>query len=220
MIITRKYISDYKTKLYILIAFISFLSIIPCLAYNPKTNSEIIESSIKKNIQKISNALLNQALLNQNIKSITLKIAPHPSNTIFEKSLIEELTSKNISVFTSNSDTSKIGNNLKISTDEFRISYELHPSNDDSLIRKSLFSYSVVLEKSDGRLHSITGIKEESCDTINFEDVKATSSFGYDFCTSPIPQQRKSFFKEVTEPVLIISTAIITAILLFTIRSG
>lgn len=194
-------------KLFLNIVFIFLVSY---NSYSLKNNMEIIDS-----LAQLSAKNIIMQMKTNRADSIVLSIENHSSASIFETYLVNFGNNENIKFFQNQKEYPKL--NLVIY--DLHTEYLSNDANEDSLKRK-------IICKIGGTLHQNNQIKELKtndlvyCDEISRDDVPFIETSKNDYARAPLPEVPKSFFREFAEPLIIVGTAAVTVLLLFTIRSN
>ena len=203
------------TKLYRILAITFFFLIVAEESFASEneliSNFDVIDSLSQQAAKEI---LLR---LDQNREdSITISFAPHPASWLLEQHLLND--GKNAGKLFLSKPTGK-NSALTINIVKAGVEYEA-VENTDSLIRKISLIVSSKLEKSSGILYGLPKITLIDEKIILRADVPIVENSPYSFARGNIPDAKRSFFEEISEPIIFISTAIITIVLLFSVRSG
>ncbi len=105
-------------------------------------------------------------------------------------------------------------------TNSIVLAYKNDSDDADSLIRSIECLWSGTVSLKDGRIKPVnlsSGVFE---DKILREEAELYNKNPYDFAKSKIPPKPSSFWKEIVQPVAIIGAAVITVVLLFSMRSN
>ena len=104
---------------------------------------------------------------------------------------------------------------LQIETD-----YENYENDSDSLVRTISIKWSGIIQSKNNKMLPLKLNDIKYKDIISRDDAKEFNKTDFDFAKSDIPEAPPSFWKDIIQPVAIISAAAITVILLFTMRSN
>lgn len=199
-------------KILVLTIFLSFVAEKGLSSENElSSNINVLDSLCSKAAKEI---LLR---LDQNREdSITISFAPHPASWLLEQYLLNDgKATEKLFLAKPNVNVSTLTINIKKAGVEY-----ITVENTDSLIRKISLIISYKLEKPSGILYGLPQITLVHENQIDRNDVSFLENSPYSFARGNIPEQKRSFLEEITEPAIFISTAIITIILLFSVRSG
>lgn len=150
-----------------------------------------------------------------NIKSIILKTEPEKISWLVGNPLISKLSGSGIKIFNDNSTGTAALMNLTIR--KAYVSYE-NCADDDSLIRKIEFKAEGNI-RLNGALLPLPVIDKSYSDVISRNDVNNIEDKNFDYARGVVPERDNWFYKSFIEPVIVVGTAAITVILLFTVRS-
>jgi len=177
----------------------------------PKSNYSIIDSLVKESTQKIVDNLSDNSS-----KLFKLNINHHPAAWLVKELIIKEAAKRNIAFSTDDSLTSRVD----ISINDLRVSFDNFSEDDDSLIRKVSINLSGVVSSNNHQITPIPNFIFTYSDKVSRNDLPLIQSPQHDFANSQVPSVPKSFFREIAEPFIIISSAALVVILLFTVRSN
>lgn len=206
----------HVNKKFHLLSVISILCLIFLLstsysAGQYRKNFDILDSLIKSRTDKISSEVTDKDL-----KKLYIEIQNHPALWLLKQDMIESLRKSNIETY-----DKKIENEpmLVINIKKAEIIFINSENSNDSLNRHVKVELSSNIVFPDGRTEPISNDLSEYTDVISRENVELIKS-DYEFANAPVPEKPKTFFEEVAEPIIVVTTAIITVVLLFTIRSS
>lgn len=199
-------------KRYFIIGLISFLYIFF------SAESELIAA--EKNHVIIDSIAQNAAeslisYVKSGIKdSVYFAIAECPAQRYFYQKLIDYSGKNNILVSANSSQNISID----LLIEKFGVTYSNLDSDRDLIVRKFECKITGFL-KSGSSITPIKSFEENRIDTVFRDELPFLESNMYPFAKSEIPQPPKSFFHQIAEPAIIITSALLTVILLFTLRS-
>jgi hypothetical protein len=203
-------ISNFKfaTKIIFAILFI--------ILSNPAISKEKIYQKNYDIMDSIAHQFSDSVYLNciQNkYNSINFTISELSSTRLIERHLSELCINNNIAV---NSDTTAlITHNLKLN--RFDVSYSNYENSSDSLVRKIVLDGFVTGNNS--KFNNFAGQKISYCDTISRELIPFIENPKIEFTRSAVPSTEKTFLQQAVEPFILVSSAILTVIILFSVRS-
>jgi hypothetical protein len=176
-----------------------------------KSNFDIIDSLSKK----AAIQLIGQ--LDQNrTDSLILKLAQNPSSWLIEQHILNIGKKYEKSFFTQDQEKLSM---LNVNIKRMNVEYFLH-NNDDSLSRRITLVIANTLEKKDGVLLGLPEISLDWNDCISRDDLPYLENNLLPLRKGNVPEPEQTFFEKIAEPVIFISTAIVTIALLFSVRSG
>jgi hypothetical protein len=200
-----------QKKLIIHIIIVLIVCVLP-------TNSQTI---LRKNFQ-IMDSLINvesirfaNEIVKKNINSIELNISDNPASWLVKQHILTALTKNNIKTITENNSETPL---LNINIKQIEIQYLNYENDNDSLIR----NISVII---DGNLSYYKHIEIIENNSQKYKDIISRSDVDFiksdnAFANAPVPERRKTFFEEIAVPFIVVSTAFLTVVILFTVRSG
>ncbi len=150
-------------------------------------------------------------------KKICIKFNEHPAKWIFESKIL----GKNEGRYSFQTGDTNHDNCLKleVSINDFSIKYLNEPESSDSLIRIFNIKVTSNIELS-GKLDALPQFTKTIKDTISRNDIDYVKSIQHDFANSPVPEPKKTMFEEIIQPLIIITSAAVSILLLFTVRSN
>jgi len=190
-------------KLYIFILLFIFCFI---NTFAQSTNLVIIDSLLNANID---NVVTNTNL--KNIKELELQINDTPLKSKIESRFLDKFSDKNF-FYQSNKNIPVISYNLE----DIIVNYE--HTNDNLINRKIELKINCILKSND----KIILLKKDTLiynDTIPFDLVEQLQSSIHQYDKGKIPERKTSFFHKILMPIIYISSAAITLIILFNARS-
>ena len=175
-----------------------------------KTNIDILDSMISNYSKEIS-----KQLKSKEIKKAVLQANSHSASELVYKHI---LANSNGIEFSFKKDSSQILVNNIITKANVR--YENYPNNNDSVYRIIEVDISTIITDENGKAESINPQPQTFRELISREDIKFIDSKEFTFTTAEVPERKLTFYEKIAEPLIIVTTAILTVVLLFTIRSG
>ena len=197
-----------KRPLSIIILFFS-INFISFAGENLRSNLDIIDSLADLTSREIISEIKAQGL-----KEIDLTVNEHNASELYFKSLFKE---KDI---TYNIKTESNGKGLNLNIIRSNVSYEIYPESNDSLCRVIKTEVSAFIKDENGKVTNIKTTNREYRDKISREDVKLIESYQFDFTHAEVPERESTFFEDIAQPLIVITGALLTIVLLFTVRSS
>ncbi len=199
-----------RNKPFFIFLFITFLvSFNLLIGSTPISNIEVLDSLSKNAATKI-----NQFIINHKFNSVFVSVDDTEGNWLLAEHLLQNNKIKLLTPQSQSKDSFPL---IEIHTKELKIEYSLL-QNSDSLLRTGKIELTTFLKTKE---------KTEIIDSLNFvfEDEISCSDVDlikgkYPFANPKIPEREQTFWENIVEPVVIITTAIITVVLLFTVRSN
>lgn len=198
-------------KLSVLLFFLT-LSILFSSQSQPKTNSQLADSIIQAYTVKLSTFIVSM-----NLDTVGLKVIGMHSDLLRLK-VINNLINDKIVVF---SDTIPAHYpRLTIYQDSFFIENHYLEENQEYFTRTLHLNISGYIEQKGQSIKTFPPVNLSSTDTLSAELFSTVEdSPGGLVPESTLPPPRKTFFKRLLEPAIIVTSAIVTVLLLFTVRS-
>lgn len=207
--------NNVNKKFYLrnLFSTLFILILLPVSIYSSQepNNFDILDSLIKSQAEKIISEIDSKG-----IKKIYIDIQNHHALWLVKQGMIESLHKHNIEIYDKAIEN---GITLHINIKKAELVFENNENSNDSLNRFVKVELSGNIVYDDGKTELISNEISIYNDNIHRDNIDLIKS-EYDFANSPIPEKPKTFFEEVAEPIIIVTTAIITVVLLFTIRSS
>lgn len=174
------------------------------------TNYDILDSLVNNHSKEIITQIKTK-----NINKAYLKISTHSSSELLYKHLLAN--SNGIEFILKKTDDLITVNNI---INKANVRYDYCETSSDSVFRIIEVDISTILEYQDGKTESININPTTYTELISRDDIKLIDSKEFTFTTSEIPEKKLTFYEKIAEPLIIVTTAILTVVLLFTIRSG
>ncbi|MCL5990980.1 MAG: hypothetical protein M1419_02630 [Bacteroidetes bacterium] len=148
---------------------------------------------------------------------IGLDITAHPAKWLLSDKLIRLLAHDSCVI--SGDSTKNVSRFYQININNINVKYLNNSNSQDSLDREILIYISGTKRIKD-KIEPLDEYKGSFMDRIARDNVESVNSKQYDFASSPVPLQEKTFFEEIVQPVILISSTIVAVLLLFTVRSN
>lgn len=195
---------------YLLLIFLS----LQCLA-NTRSNIEIVDSLLLSELDK-SAKNLSKVLYDETELDL---VDPYDFG-IFRSNVLQSLVDNNIDFggkeFSDFGNTDGINSNTRIELTKISVAYT--SKDNRSVYRDIKISYFVQLVTANDDYYKKYDIEFQ--DEIQISDVSNAQSGPYQFLEAPLPKTKNSFLEKYTQPVIMIGSAVVALVLLFTIRSG
>lgn len=172
------------------------------------TNYQIIDSLASEYARKIASEVKTQGL-----SGVNLKISSHKLAKFSEMHFIEHLSNSDIKI----SDEAGIAA-LEVNLGEVIVRYLQHEDS-DSLMREILYNCSSILNTGNSTT-MLSKFDKRYSDIIGRDEVATIQNFSFPFTLADVPEPNLSLFDKIIKPVVYITTAAITVLLLFTVRSN
>jgi len=157
-------------------------------------------------------------LLENNCDTVYSSVKTSEADRFFNSLLISRAGKLKISFFISDLKSGKtpyLDLNTAVTTE-----YMNDEDNDDSLRRQIRIDFSGSLTLETGKIVPFVFEEQTFTDKISRKDAVLYNESAYDFAKAEIPEPPASFWKDIVQPVAIVSAAVITVVLLFTMRSN
>jgi hypothetical protein len=109
---------------------------------------------------------------------------------------------------------------MEITINKCAISFHNMPNQPDSLIRRAEINLSVFIRTRDNELISLPLFSKKHEDRVARGNVAALQNNSFPFLNPNVPDPELSFFEEFIEPIILVSSAVLTVVLLFSVRSN
>ncbi len=171
-----------------------------------RTNLTVIDSLSKE----ICHEFISDKLT---ADTVFLSLTEDKQTARFSMTLIDELQNK--IVISSNSNKQ----NMYISANQINIEYEkIDKKEDELLIRK--IDVNIIFRYDYNDTIKSKKYNKSYLDTISYSDIKYIEDSYWSFTQAKIPEKNHSFFEKYIEPIVFTSAAVLTTILLFSVRSN
>jgi hypothetical protein len=151
------------------------------------------------------------------IDSLRLQIRPHPADWLIEQHIVSHAAKSEIRVFTGEETTTDLPL-LNPAIRSINIDYSNHSENDDLVVRSIAVDIAGIIEYRGQELDICRNVYSLR-DTLSRSNAQLYSQTPYDFAKGTIPEPPESFLDKYIVPVVVVSSAAVTALLLFTVRS-
>ncbi|MCO5249822.1 MAG: hypothetical protein M9949_00180 [Candidatus Kapabacteria bacterium] len=172
------------------------------------TNYQIIDSLASEYARQIASEVKTQGL-----SGVNLKISSHQLAKFSELHFIEHLSDSDIKI----SDEAGVAA-LEVNLGEVIVRYLPHEDS-DSLKRMIFYNCSSILNTGNSTT-MLSKFDKSYSDIIGRDEVAAIQNFSFPFTIADVPDRNLSLFDKLIKPVVYITTAAITVLLLFTVRSN
>lgn len=180
---------------------------------NIKSNYEIMDSISNDCVKSLTTHIIK----NKDLKSFHLEIVDlinNGSNKLFENKIIKALPDNNIL-----SQKDSAHNIISFRIEDFSVKYEIYEPNTDSLYRKITLSAISLLDNGKTKT-KISECNYEYRELVSRDNLVFIERTPHVFAKSPIPERNRTFFESILQPAIYVSAALITVIILFTVRSN
>lgn len=154
---------------------------------------------------------------------VFLNIIGNEEEKAFVKtSITGELISQfNASIIT-DSPNSEDATVLTVQLLEIGTRYSNYDESSDSLKREIVFTCNTTISKgkdSQKNIIVLPQFQQSDIDIISKSEIEEIQLPGFTFCKGTIPQSKETFLSDIVQPIVYISTAILSTYLLFSVRS-
>ena len=199
----------------VLIASLSFIFAYASGFAKTSSNAVKIHSSIVSYTKSLQNHIKDAYVF--------LNIIGNEEEKAFVKtSITGELISQfNASIIT-DSPNSENATVLTVQLLEIGTRYSNYDESSDSLKREIVFSCNTTISKGKDSKKNIIVLpqfQQSDIDIISKSEIDEIQLPGFTFCKGTIPQSKETFLSDIVQPIVYISTAILSTYLLFSVRS-
>lgn len=183
--------------------------------------SSYSQSGTIKNFRILDSLIEQQAILfadkiqAKNINKIRLNFSENQATWLVKQHFYSAFLDKKIEL---NQETEQNISILNINIKDISIDYQLYINDSDSLLRAATVEIDGNLLSS-GNIEIINTGKGYYKDIVSRDDINFIKSDN-EFANAPVPEKKKTFFEEIAIPFVVVTTAILTVVILFTVRSG
>ncbi|MFA7627410.1 MAG: hypothetical protein WCZ17_10230 [Candidatus Kapaibacterium sp.] len=178
------------------------------IAANPVRNYDIYDS-LSVELAKD----LYQREIKDKILLVNYTINTVPAGKIFEKALLDLLITNDIDVRSDS--TAQVSHNIEIL--RFDTNFEYYDNSNDSLVRTINFEgfvKSFVHESSSYNKYS-----KQYRDTVAFVDISLLQNPQIPIVNGTVPDRKRSFYEKALEPIILVSAAVLSVFIFFSVRS-
>jgi hypothetical protein len=137
-----------------------------------------------------------------------------PAASLIEKEFANLCVENDIAVI---SDTAKsFTHNININ--RFELKYLNYDQSNDSLIRE--FYLDAYISGKNTKYQNFSKFAYKFSDTVSRADIPLLQSNSAHYVNAAIPERKKSFYERALEPAILVSAAILSVLILFTVRSN
>lgn len=177
----------------------------------PKSNVKIIKSIIMN-----VTADIKDKLKKRNIDSIPVEISQSELKYIIEQELFSEKSTIQFTIWDASVESYPY---ISIKIDQPSVRYDIYPPSEDSLTRIIEINLYARLRKNKRLIENFEFNPMLAQDTIARDDVILLEEGSLGKFKGKVPEKEESFFHKVAEPVILVTTAIVTVALLYFVRS-
>lgn len=176
---------------------------------NIQSNYEIFDSISKQFARDIFSQTVSGKY-----SEVNFKITDIPSSRNILREFANLCIDNNLKV--SNDSSIAISHNININ--RFEMTYKVYHESPDSLIREYLMDSFISGEKA--KFSNFAKYSYKYSDTISRDDILFVQSSSAQHTNAPVPERDRTFFEKALEPVILVSVAILSVIILYTVRSN
>lgn len=175
-----------------------------------KKNFQILDSLIKIEAQRFA-----EEIAGRNIKNIEIIFNDNPATWLVKQHFYTSFKEKNINFLDEKNTTNPV---LNVNIKQIELQFQIYDEYVDSLFRKAV----VII---DGNLNNNQTVEIIESKNLTYGDIVARADVDFiksdnAFANAPVPEKKKTFFEEIATPIIVVTTAILTIVILFTVRSG
>jgi hypothetical protein len=200
------------------------------LSAQPQRNIEMLDTLARKAsmqlavrvrvLRKVENA--NKENDSSKRDTLYFSFAPHPAAWLLEQYLLPDLAPTWAMLrrlrAADTAQTRKHGL-LSLRVTDCAVRYFPCDHSDDSLTREAHIIVVASMEEASGLVMPIPTTALDYRDTVARRSITGLESKQYEFANSSVPEPQKTFWKTVVEPAIVVAAAVITVVLLFTVRT-
>lgn len=196
----------------IFLFFLLFSLALSCKAIEVNSNIELIN----RELNIAADSLIAQ-ITKLNSDTVFVSVKTSEADRYFNSILLNKSSGKGIIFYIADTISSKepyLDIKLSIETN-----YQNYEEDRDSLVRTIKIIWLGSLRLKDNKLQALKLKNFKYNDIISREDAENFNTADFEFAKTNIPEPPTSFWKDLIQPITIISAGIITVVLLFTLRS-
>ncbi len=194
-----------------LIIFLMFFAFI-AKAGELSSNFDTLDSLVGEVAEEIG-----ERVASSGVTAANLKFNAHQGLWLLKSAVINSCEKRDVKLFEKGK--SEDAPELFIAVKNLGVNYK-NADNSDTLRRLIQTDVSAYLRLPEGEISASWEISREYSDLISRKDVTLVECSGHTIASAPVPMGKRSLFEELAEPIIIVSSAIIVVVLLFSIRSG
>lgn len=150
------------------------------------------------------------------IDRISIEINNHPASWLLIAHLHKIALKRDIKLYERGTSDAI---NLELWLFDATLNYNALKNRRDSLLRVVTTKVSGRIVLKDKEAIKLPEINYQHKDFISYSDIELINSKQHDFAKATPPPLEKNIWEELIEPIIFVSTAVVTVLLLFTIRS-
>jgi hypothetical protein len=198
-------------RLTAIFAALLYMSVYISVAQTVPSNFDVLDSLIKLNAEDIVKDIDERG-----IDSFTLEIHEHPADWLLRQHVVSSAAARDIKI--TESDSMPGRPIVKPAIKNIKIEYANLAGDDDRVSRRISSSVSAIIS-GQGGLSDLPSEVYSRSDTLIRAQARLAAETPYGFAKGEIPNPPESFFDKYIVPVVVVSSAAVTAFLLFTVRS-
>ncbi len=202
----RNFVKSIFTLLVLLIFHINIF------AQETKDNFSIIDSLFQQGTSDIIDFVSKQ-----NAVKISVILNEHPASWLLLSKLEQDFSSAGILLY---DEAGKDVHQLEIRLIKAGVTFENIGNTTDSLHRSITLNFSGKISNPDKAIKIFPEMSYTYTDTICREKADIVNSSEHGFARASIPPEEQTFWEEAVQPLIFVSTAAITVLLLFSVRSN
>ncbi|MCK5742470.1 MAG: hypothetical protein KAH48_09650 [Chlorobi bacterium] len=179
----------------------------------PATNLQVLDSLAAS----VGSSLISY-LSHRGFDSLDISLGESPAKYYIKHRIIGAKHSQPLHLFEKVDNSKRMP--MVITINKCAISFHNIPNQPDSLIRRGEINLSVFIRTRENELISLPVFVEKQEDRVARDNVDALQNNSFPFLNPNIPDPELSFFEEFIEPIILVSSAVLTVVLLFTVRSN
>ncbi len=181
---------------------------------SPKTNFFIIDSLAVRSADSLC-----KIIGSKNIDKLALIISDHPAKLFLKKRITNCLTIEQVDIYDKKAEIDSTGK-IEIWIDSIGVNYYKTAGDKKNLKREIFVQFSAALTDISGKVINLPLHTGTYSDNIPRALLKQVEASPYEFAQNKAPEEEHSFFDSILEPAIVVTSAIVVIIILFTVRSN
>ena len=180
----------------------------------PPENFTLVDSLLRRAADTVLNKL-DHYVVESTDSVYIIDISPHSAAWLLGGMIIDKYIKVNWQRPDQESDLPQLNLNIL----RCGVQYRLDSTDAELLHRTVEVQVNASLTTSAGRIVRLCEFRDSYTDIFNRQQLNYAQATNYDFAYAEPPEAPRDFFDEIVEPLVAVSAAVVTVVLLFTVRS-
>ncbi len=180
----------------------------------PPENFALVDSLLQRGTDTILTRL-DQFVANSSDSVYIIDCGPHPAGWLLKSQIVDNYDKVEWQRPALNPTIPQLTVNI------LRCGVQLRPdSTDTELLHRYIDVHiNASLTTAEGRIVTLCEFRDNYTDSFSRQQLDYAQTSSYSFAYAEPPEPERNFFDEVVEPLVAVSAAVVTVVLLFTVRS-